>query len=205
MKQLFISQTLYDFASVGGGGWGEAEKGQKLTVESLAELESADNTVTEPPIHTPPWERVRGKKPVWWGHQPPQICQQRSWWAARGPLGFIRIISTSSKQWSCKGYCVGCLIVTTIVYLLPSFCNKICSLTMNDPCVRQQVPMAVTGFADVLIHSVAGSCYRSSITGTLPFIEKQVPVGGYSQEAWETDKYRHLGLIWIFWSTKSTQ
>lgn len=129
------------FASVGGGGgggrWGEAEKGQKLTVKSLAEL--------EPPIHTPLWERVRGKKPVWWGHQPPQkICQQRSGWAARGPLGFNRIISTSIKQWSCKGYCVGCLIVTTNVYLLPSFCNKICSLTMNDPCVRQQVPMAVT-------------------------------------------------------------
>lgn len=168
MRTTFHFQNTLWFCI--GGRWGVrwGRKGQKLTVKSLAELESAANTVTEPPIHTPPWERVRGKKPVWWGHQPPQkICQQRSWWAARGPLGFIRIISTPIKQWSCKGYCVGCLIVTAIVYLLPSSCNNICRLTMNDHVWGSTSPWQDRGFADVLIHSVAGSCYRSSITERL--------------------------------------
>lgn len=188
MKTTFHFSNTFWFCIGGRWGWVKAEKEQKLTMKYLAELGSADNTVTEPPIHTPPWEQARGKKPVWWGHQPSQkICQQRSWWAARGPLGFIRIISTSIKQWSYKEYCVGCLIVTSIVYLLPSFCNKICHLTMNDPCVRQQVLMAVTEGLQIC----SSTAWQGPITGapflweTLPLIEKQVPVGGYSQEEWD--------------------
>lgn len=103
----------------------------------------ADNTVTEPPIHTLPGNASEERN--WCGgginlHRP---ASRDPGELPEVPWVLSELSAHLSNNGAVKVLC-GCLIVTAIVYLLSSSCNKICRLTMNDPCVRQRVPMAVT-------------------------------------------------------------